>query len=563
MPARFQVRIRDWVRSFSSSKIVFAVAMTAATLVVAPYAIWGYRHGHDLEFHITSWLEISRQFREGIPHPRWAELANFGYGEPRFVFYPPVSFYLGGILARLFPLRMAISAYIWVVVVLAGFSFFHLCRHFFGIHASLLGAFVYAVNPYCLLEAYTRSSFAELLVSTTFPLLMLAIYRLHEGGRSRIAIASLFFAVVWLTNIPGAVVASYGATAFVIGLILTRQPRPGLIGKFLLAGVLGVGLDAFYLLPAWYEQPWIHASYFSFTGTVRSLFLPFPAASHLQLFLAIMSVHLVEIFAAGVTWAFSRTMKPRDIFWAFSILLAASGVMILPISAAIWHAAPFLRYVQFPFRWLGAMSLAMAFFVAAAADQSKKGRVIGAVTCSICVAMIPVIFFMDYTRVDNLASLQQSISQGLGYRGTLEYLPRDVSVRATPGDDKVSIVDREIAKEEIPSTSSSPAQQSDSFGISVTHWSAENRELTVNTPQPIWVRVRLYLYPGWDAYIRRADTDAPTRLSLQQDSRGAVVFPVQSGRNDIKLRYEGTPDQAWGIVLSALSVLVFLGMLRK
>ena len=49
-----------------------------------PSSFSGTPSGHDVEFHLYSWLEVLAQWKHGIFYPRWAALAHFAYGEPRF-----------------------------------------------------------------------------------------------------------------------------------------------------------------------------------------------------------------------------------------------------------------------------------------------------------------------------------------------------------------------------------------------------------------------------------------------------------------------------------------------
>jgi uncharacterized membrane protein len=118
----------------------------------------GTPSGHDVEFHLYSWLEVLSQWKHGIIYPRWAALANFGYGEPRFIFYPPLSWTLGAVLTAIFPWPLVASIYIWIVLVAAGVSMFLLAREWLDRRDATFAAVLYAVNPYHLVIVYWRSA---------------------------------------------------------------------------------------------------------------------------------------------------------------------------------------------------------------------------------------------------------------------------------------------------------------------------------------------------------------------------------------------------------------------
>ena len=96
------------------------------------------------------------------PLPRWAESANWGFGEPRFIFYPPLSWIMGAALGLVLPWRMVPEKFIWLALVLAGISMWYFAREWLSRREAILAALVYAVNPYHLVIVYLRSDFAEL-----------------------------------------------------------------------------------------------------------------------------------------------------------------------------------------------------------------------------------------------------------------------------------------------------------------------------------------------------------------------------------------------------------------
>jgi 6-pyruvoyl-tetrahydropterin synthase related domain len=549
------------LESSPSPKLVCAGILGAATLVIVPFLLRGYTAGHDTVFHIASWLEVAKQFRQGILHPRWAALAYYGYGEPAFIFYPPVSLYLGAVLTLLLPFRMVAGAYVWLVLVAAGFSFYSLCRRFFDGRASLLGAVVYILNPYHLAEVHARWSLAELLVSAFLPLLLLAIYRLSEPGRRSIAIAALLFAMVALTNVPLTVVSAYGGMVFVIALTLARKTGIEPVVKFVVAGVLGAGLAGFFLLPAWVEKGWVLSAVHTLVPPAAQ-FVRLTSRPYDHFGWALVGVEVGQIVLGCLAWALCWRARPRDAFRAFTAVFAASVLMVLPISAVIWRTAPALFYVQFPWRWLGPMGLALSFFIAAAVQQSSKGMVLAAGVCALGLATLAVFTVLINTKADvMLASLKRSVSEGTGYLGTPYFLPRDIKVNEvgipvdlTRGEAAVSEVGSEVADGQ-PGDYHGPPAAAETAQIAITRWSANAREITVDTPQPASIRFRLFRYPGWYGYLDGRPID-----TLTTDARGAVVVPVPSGVSRVRLVYQRTPDQMWGIVVSTFFLVIWLWM---
>ena len=244
--------------------LALAISLATALVIISPFFSKGNASGHDFSFHAASWVDAAAQWRDGIVLPRWTAGANHGFGEPRFIFYPPLSWMLGAALGFIVPWIYVPAVFIVLTQTLAGLSAFALARRLFPAYPALLCAAVFAANPYALLIIYMRSDFAEQLAMAFLPLLALAAVEVlglrQDQDRNiwrSVAFLAVIFAAVWLANAPAAVLASYSlAAVFLLSAITSRSWQPLLHGCAGLA--LGLGLAGFYLAPAIHEQSWVN-----------------------------------------------------------------------------------------------------------------------------------------------------------------------------------------------------------------------------------------------------------------------------------------------------------------
>src|SRR5215475_11241558 len=120
---RSKFALREWL-------LAAGLFLLVAIALVSPFFFLGMASGHDIAFHMASWLDAAGQWRQGIWLPRWTEWANFGYGEPRFIFYPPLSWMLGAGLGNIVPWNLVAGALVVCVQTFAGISAFALFRRF-------------------------------------------------------------------------------------------------------------------------------------------------------------------------------------------------------------------------------------------------------------------------------------------------------------------------------------------------------------------------------------------------------------------------------------------------
>jgi hypothetical protein len=250
----------------------------AVLLTIHPLLIHGPSCGQDLAFHVQSWLDAAQQLRHGTLYPHWDITAAWNAGEPRFLFYPPLSWLLGAFLTLIFPTSICPTLFIAIALLASGLTFHKLASSVLETRASpnaaLVASALYVANPYMLFTAFERSAFAELLAAAWIPLLLLALLRRRPTIRS-IAIP---LALLWLTNVPAAVIGSYTLALLATlrlalclcfsGCHSERSEEPAsraqrarswlnLTLTYLAGAILGLTLPAIYLLPAACERRFI------------------------------------------------------------------------------------------------------------------------------------------------------------------------------------------------------------------------------------------------------------------------------------------------------------------
>jgi 6-pyruvoyl-tetrahydropterin synthase related domain len=503
--------------------------------VEIPFFFFGTPSGHDVEFHLYSWLEALSQWKHGILYPRWASLAHFGYGEPRFVFYPPASWALGSLIGKVVPWTIASPVYIWVALVLAGISMFVLTRRWFDRRDAVFAAVFYTVNPYHLVIVYWRSAFAELLASCLVPLLVLLIWKTAEGEERTIVPLGILLAAAWLTNAPAAVMIHY-SLALLVGFFAWKKSSPKLLLMAAAAVALGVCLSAFYLLPAIYEQRWVEIANAVSAGSRPAdnfLFVHTSDADHDAFNRIISWVSVFEILVMFLAAAFGKLWRHerRELWKGLSLWGAICCVLMLPVSLCLWNILPKLQFMQFPWRWLLCLSMVLTVFVTAGLRRWWQRVAV----CAFSIVVIGLgwryVQSPWWDTAADLREMQDNVVTGAGYEGTDEYTP----VGADP-----SAIDKEARKV----TVAGPAHAA----IDVLRWEAESKIFTVQMSADDQVALRLFRYPAWRAFVNGREVQTTAR-----EGTGQVLVPLSAGMNRVELTFVRTWDRTAGGWISLVS----------
>ena len=562
----------------------------ACLLAITPFFWWGNPSGHDFEFHMFSWMEVLGQWKHGIVYPRWAALAHWGYGEARFLFYPPASWALGAALGAVLPWKMVPGVYCWIALMLAGAAMYRLAREWLPAQDALFAAVFYALNPYHMLIVYWRSAYAELLAAALLPLLLLCLLRLFlpesdPGFRPTLGL-SLTLAAAWLTNAPAAVMIHYSTAGLALvlaamgavrGTVRERSSDPQVggrqiwspqiwrprvrtlvrtLGRTAVAILLGAGLASFYLLPAIYEQGWVNLSEVLSPGVRPQdnfLFTTLADPDHNRFNLLVSTVALTEIGVLAFATCFSRRRKGVETaalgcpvahsatgFETPWLPLAAWGAgsafLMLSVSNLLWQHLPKLRFVQLPFRWLLCMNAALATLLTTAAKRWTSRVLASAV-------LLGAVIFAGYRNqppwweaASDIRDMSDALADGTGYEGIDEYVPA--------GADPYEL-NKNLPR--VSTDTGTPVQSK------IMAWGQTEKHFTIHAAASQNITVRLFNYPAWDVVVNGKPTQTQTT-----DVTRLIVIPVAAGDNDVHIHSRRTIDRVIGNIVSLISLVLLV-----
>jgi hypothetical protein len=554
-----------------------------ALIAVAPLIAHGCSCGHDFDFHVESWLDAAAQMRHGTLDPAWTVTAAWNAGEPRFLFYPPLSWIFGALLALTMPISATPIVFTAVALLGSGIAMYLLARDYASTSVAMLAAAIYIASPYMLFTAFERTAYGELLAAVWIPLLLRAALR-EKPGIAGIAVPT---ALLWLTNAPAAVIGIYTLTligllriAFALYRRSTKTAQMLLI-RFSTGGALGLALAAFYLVPAAYERRYVQVAMAIIPNMrVEDNFLfghtgdgPHDQVLHTA---SVIAVSMLIAAAVALTAAFALRQRrlstdddastmPLAILTALTLCIA---FLLTPISLPLWRHLPELAFLQFPWRLLCVIGAALALTIALALRSIRDTKASFASTTILALVFVGSMtawkisaFRQPCEALDVPSTRAQLFASHHGVAPTDEYTPTDADNDVLRWDDP----DHWLASNTgafAPGTVPNPAAIILNYDVppptDQTVSGVAPRHLQLSLSQPGILVLNLRDFPAWQVF---RNGTLITQHLRRDDGLLAIALPA--GGSVIDVRWHRTWDQILGNILSLLALLVLLLLLLR
>ncbi|HEV2134958.1 MAG TPA: 6-pyruvoyl-tetrahydropterin synthase-related protein [Terracidiphilus sp.] len=559
-----------------------AIVLLAALVAIVPLLVRGPSCGHDFNYHFFSWLDMQRNWRQGIPYPSWAPSPDYRAGEPRFIFYPPLEAMAGAALGTVLPWKLTPIALTFLILACAGLAVRALAREVMEDAPAALAGCAAIFFGYALFTAYERTDFAELTGGIWIPLLMLFVLRDHnasargwrralDGSAAPLALA---LALAWISDAPLGVMAMYLLAGMSLVVALTARSWAPII-RAAVGAVLGAGMAAIYILPAAWEERSvaIDRSTGDMGVMIQGSWL-FARHSDPELALHDLVLHqvseivvaMVAVTLAGVLVCWLRGRLPGGRRWWLPLALLPVLVLFLqfPISLPVWNGLPELRYMQFPWRWLLVLEAPMGIFFAAAVWPARRRWILAVVP--LCAALFAVetvwaarYWFQPCRPEDTVAAMVNRYRTGTVLDDSDEFAPPDsdddLLVLGLPDACLVRDPAMALGKATADGTLVWNAAQGSCEATYSAQTSAassvEHLLLRAEIPHPGFLILRLRTYPAW-----RVRVNGKSVSNLPQRDDGLFAVPVPSGSVTLTVNWKNTPDVIAARCISLIAVLL-------
>jgi hypothetical protein len=554
--------------------------LTAITLIVTPSILTSEKQlctAVDGRHFLNRLHELSWLAERGVLWPRWAPNLSYGYGYPVFHYYGSLSFYPALLMHKLgASLLASFQAGFWLAFVFSGWTTFLWLRSVLqDERAALIGAIAYLYVPYHVNAVVYRLNLPEPWALVFPPLVLYGLHRMADRMDWRsIAITALSVAALPLTSNLATLVFLPVLATYALLLVFLSKDRLGLLWLQALSAVLSVGLAAFFIVPALVDRNAVQIERGYTPGGVNVFhnFLPLN-----QVFQQVLTADIsranslydpislspvILVVSAGVLSIFRKRL-PRSSWWHVgwaTVMIVCCILMAIRASEPLYQALPFLRVLQFPWRFLAPASLLAALLVAAAsqaclkslADRTAWG---GTVVLATLIAILgwPLLYPGLFCGLSPNPTLADAVASQVGLVGsistTAEYLPASV--------------------QEIPATS--PMFDDYVQGRPVIRWDRSRlpegaRTLSiqdeglrgqweVDTPVAFDAVYQAFMFPGW-----RATVDGnPVDIEIAEP-HGLIRIPVPAGRHTIDVRFAGTTDRVIATVVSITALVITIAL---
>ena len=552
---------------------MIGVIVLLAGLAAIPLRLPGIANSDDILPTIYRVFSLNASWQAGVFYPRLSSDLAYAYGVPLFQFYPPLASYVAELFHVLgLGFINAIKATYLLGFVCAGLGMYVYVARLYGARAvALLAAVAYMYAPYYFVDIYKRGAMAEALALALLPWVLWVFYNLQKtGGRGWFALSALLVAALVLTH--------NSLSLFFLPLLIVYCAVLGIGRRWwlcLAAATLGLGLSAFFWLPAIAERGYVNLTLLT-QGMYDVMLYLLPLRDLLQRGI-LFDYSAQQAFRWGLLPAILaltgfvvglwRLRPQRRLILFFALVVMIPLLLQSSFAGPFWGRVPLVRFIQFPWRLQTFVALGGAILIGALPALFAQRSQTSAgwpeiretwVSWLMTGALAALLIFAATTRLwPAYQAVWQAVKFGESDISRQEMYARGRTDFELFGDYRpigVAAAMTEVMNgkpapvESAPQTWPAPAVQ-------VPRWRPAQivTQVTAQTSFPL--ALHRFYFPGWQARI-----DGQAAPVYPSGELGLVTVDVPAGDHAVELRFGDTLLRRFANGLSLLSLGIWLAL---
>lgn len=393
---------------------------------------------------------------------RWVPDLGYGYGYPLFQYYAPLPYYVME-LTHLAGFSFIGSVKIGFIlsILLSGYIFFFFLRKIFPSSVAFLGSLLYVYIPIRAADIYVRGAMGEAWGFVTTPLIFYSFEKFLNKRNyfSMIFLSVSFFLFLISHNLTILMMFPF-FVLWIIARVLNVENRFEVFKKTLVSLGLGVFLAGFYVVPLIFEKDLVHLEtltqgYFDYNAhfaSLRQLFFSFHWGYGPSILGPNDEVSLssgpLQILLSFCALLFSLIFKNRKIKLAsfgLFLILTLSLFLSHQRSVFIWQRVEFLKYLQFPWRFLvlsAFVSSVLSSFLFSFSDNKKTKFILPLICILVLVIYSPFFKPKDWFYISDDEKLSGQYLERQITASIYDYLPKSAKVAPFAKSDEGLIITR-------------------------------------------------------------------------------------------------------------------------
>jgi len=537
--------------------VPYMIILFLSFLTIQPLLSSGFFPMHD-DTQVARVIVMAHALLHGQFPVRMVSDLGYGYGYPIFNFYGPLPYYVGGILHVLgLDALTATKLMIGIGVVIGSISIFLCSASIFGTLGGLFSMVLFTYFPYRAVQLYVRGAVGELWATAFLPLVLFGLLLVTQKDKriKGVLIGSISLSAVILSHtvfgyiVTGAI-TFVAVVLFIVSFFWKKEMTRSLGISGILLTMFALGITAFFWLPAFTEMSYTNVGkVIGSSANLKDHFIcplqlwdsPWGFGGSAPGCLDGMSfklgkLQIIYFIVPLFLWILAKEKGKRinTIMMMLTGLTVFLFFLMLPVSEAVWRYVPFSSFVQYPWRFLGLLSIGMAL-VCGYIFFRKKSVVSILIFILLAGSVVMVnlkLFSPQYIYEGSEQSFESK--EDLRWRASKlsdEYLPKDLKLPETASQ---IVNDRVSGNEGVRVRTLSETETYGLYEIDAD----ESKDLKLN----------MAYFPGWTYSI----DGIPAKLNVVEGQPHVVL---SSGISLLEIRFTDTVVRKVGNGISVLTVL--------